>query len=382
MNAPLLHPLPPLLFDLDELLAPIPGADPAGPSMRYDRTMAEMRRAREADDPSLPMGEWERPLKKADWPAVVLLGTRLLAERSKDLQVAAWVTEAWIHLHDLDGLQAGIALLIGLIERHWDGMHPRIEAGDTDARVAPLVWLNESLPLTVYLQVGVTQWPDRRPPRISLEDWDRSLRRDDDPPASPPGSDASSLPTRDELLHGGRGPSTAQLKARRQQVLMLAGEWARLDSMVNQHLGADAPSLGKMAETLAQIERVLNQLIAARPAPPEPAAAAPAEGGPTDPSAGSPDMSETAADPVTLHADPVALASGGSIRSRDEAYRLLTMVADYLQRTEPHSPTPYLIRRAIGWGELPLPQLMQLLLREEGDLNRLFTVLGLTQATD
>jgi hypothetical protein len=41
-----------------------------------------------------------------------------------------------------------------------------------------------------------------------------------------------------------------------------------------------------------------------------------------------------------------------------------------------------LIRRAVSWGRMPLPELMQEVLREEGDLNRLFTVLGLPQQKD
>lgn len=67
----------------------------------------------------------------------------------------------------------------------------------------------------------------------------------------------------------------------------------------------------------------------------------------------------------------------GSIHSRVDAYRQLESIANFLQSIEPHSPTPYLVRRAVSWGRMPLPELMQEVLREEGDLNRLFTVLGL-----
>ena len=69
----------------------------------------------------------------------------------------------------------------------------------------------------------------------------------------------------------------------------------------------------------------------------------------------------------------------GPIRSRADAYRQLEGIANFLQSIEPHSPTPYLVRRAVSWGRMPLPELMQEVLREEGDLNRLFTVLGLPQ---
>jgi len=70
----------------------------------------------------------------------------------------------------------------------------------------------------------------------------------------------------------------------------------------------------------------------------------------------------------------------GPIRSRADAYKQLEIIANFLQSIEPHSPTPYLVRRAVSWGRMPLPELMQEVLREEGDLNRLFTVLGLKAA--
>ena len=37
-----------------------------GPSVRYDPAYLALRQSREEDDPSLPMREWERPLKRAD----------------------------------------------------------------------------------------------------------------------------------------------------------------------------------------------------------------------------------------------------------------------------------------------------------------------------
>ena len=67
----------------------------------------------------------------------------------------------------------------------------------------------------------------------------------------------------------------------------------------------------------------------------------------------------------------------GLIRSREEAYRRLAEAADYLLRTEPHSPTPYLVMRAVAWGNLPLTGLLQELVQNEGDLQQLYKLLGM-----
>jgi len=70
----------------------------------------------------------------------------------------------------------------------------------------------------------------------------------------------------------------------------------------------------------------------------------------------------------------------GAIRSREEAYRRLSDAADYLLRTEPHSPTPYLVMRAVAWGRMPLNELLQELVNSEGDLKQLYTLLGMRPA--
>ena len=77
-----------------------------------------------------------------------------------------------------------------------------------------------------------------------------------------------------------------------------------------------------------------------------------------------------------------AILNPGPITNREEAYRLLESVAAYLQKTEPHSPTPYLIKRAVAWGRMSLADLMQEVVREEGDITRFFSLLGIKEARE
>ena len=375
---------PSSLFNIvDGLLAPMPGDNPAGPSARYDPVFAEIRVAREADDPSLPQGEWERPLKKADWPLVTKLCIQTLSERSKDLQIAAWLTEAWIHLYQVDGLRAGIRLVKGLLEAHWDGVHPRqSEDGDYEARVATLAWLNETLPLTLRLNVGLLPWPDRKPAFISLEDWNKAplvtqpKQEGDDEP------NPAATPSRDELMLVGAASAAPQLLQLRQALARAAAEWKALDALIDSRLGNESPSLSRVPDALALIDRAITSLLSKREERPSPLArpalknavdAEPAE-----------DVDTVAAETVSaevkeaFETNDLRLTTV-SIRSRADAYRQLEGIANFLQSIEPHSPTPYLVRRAVSWGRMPLPELMQEVLREEGDLNRLFKVLGLKQ---
>ena len=56
-------------LDMERLLIPIPGDNPAGEFLRYEETYDRIKGARE-EETDLPQGVWERPLKKADWSVV------------------------------------------------------------------------------------------------------------------------------------------------------------------------------------------------------------------------------------------------------------------------------------------------------------------------
>ena len=66
-----------------------------------------------------------------------------------------------------------------------------------------------------------------------------------------------------------------------------------------------------------------------------------------------------------------------SIRNRTEAYQMLSAAADYLLIHEPHSPTPYLVKRAVAWGHMTLMELLNELVNDNQDLKQIYTLLGL-----
>jgi type VI secretion system protein ImpA len=65
----------------------------------------------------------------------------------------------------------------------------------------------------------------------------------------------------------------------------------------------------------------------------------------------------------------------GRIRSRAEAYSLLEEIAAFLHQTDPHSPTPYLISRAVSWGDMHFDELLPELVRDNGELSDIIKLL-------
>ena len=88
----------------DDLLNPIPGDSPSGTNLRYAPVYDKIKEARRQDDDA-PQGEWQRERKVADYKQVIKLAGETLATQTKDLQLAAWLTEAFLHQEGFGGLQ-------------------------------------------------------------------------------------------------------------------------------------------------------------------------------------------------------------------------------------------------------------------------------------
>src|SRR5260370_1539349 len=138
------------------LLNPIPGENPSGQSLRYDPVYDKIREARRAEE-ELQLSEeaskrdvWARAVKKADFIQVIKLATEALSKRSKDLQIAAWLTEAVLVQERIPGLIVGLDLMRGLIENYWDTLYPEIEEDDLQMRAAPVEWVGSLLENQVH----------------------------------------------------------------------------------------------------------------------------------------------------------------------------------------------------------------------------------------
>src|SRR5947208_14602814 len=94
----------------NDLLDPFPAGQPAGADLRWTLEWDRLKEARRTDDDLQP-GKWaKREHKSADWRAVRELATEMLRERSKDLQLAMWLTEANLKLHGFAGLRDGFRI--------------------------------------------------------------------------------------------------------------------------------------------------------------------------------------------------------------------------------------------------------------------------------
>lgn len=364
MTEMMLAPPPPV--DLEPLLVPIEGDNPAGEWLRYDPLFDEIRKLREEDDPSLPQGVWERPLKRADWSAVAEKCSDALAHRSKDLQLAAWTAEAWLHLHQFPGLQYGLRLIAALCREYWEHLHPRADGEDLEPRVAPIVWLVEKLVLPLK-RVPITHpagedevpygWIDSE-----LALYQANLAKTKGAAPAPKKDDRAVVTHPKFLVSVSLTPAPwyAQLSGEVTGVLSALDE---LEEVLTQLAGeSKAPSLTPLRTPVQQIHSFVSRVLTER-----------VQSGELPQWV----LSE-AADPFDGETDEaLKVPFSGPIASRAEAFQRLREASEYLMRTEPHSPVPYLVRRAISWEHLSLAELLEELLAKNADLASIYALLGI-----
>lgn len=345
---------------LETLLTPISAANPTGESLRYEGAYDRILEARREDDPTLSQGVWKAAMKKADWQEVEHLCISDLQTRTKDLQIAAWLMEAWMHLHRFAGAANGLELLKELLDRYWDDLHPRIEGDDLEYRIAPITWINEKLSVQLKL-LPITAPPNDEAPSYCWSDWENACRMEtSDSKARASGSRLTLAEFQKSVML----TPTEFLTETAAEVEQAMEACTAIESTLDRHCGKAGPSLRQLWNVLESARSLIMNWLSQRPA-----AGEPEEIG----------YFPTAID-QPLAEDHGMWTQSNSIRSRDDAYQRLAEAAEYLARTEPHSPTPYLIRRAIAWGSLNLPELLHELVRSENELGEIFRLLQVSDS--
>lgn len=115
---------------------PIAGEKPGGENVRLEEPFEAIEREIAKLD-SLTDDDWVR------WEDIIAIGEEMLANTSKDLLVACYVTRAQCETDLLGGLEAGLTLGLKIVEHFWDVCFPPKKR--MRGRAAAFDWLIERL---------------------------------------------------------------------------------------------------------------------------------------------------------------------------------------------------------------------------------------------
>lgn len=363
-------------IDIAALIAPISGDLPTGPDMRgdasptsnYQRIKSERAMARSAERQSVHDGD----TTKADehWRNIVALAPEILQYDSKDLEVSCWYAEAMLRRKGFSGLRDVFAVIEGLINQHWDTLHPMPDEDGMETRIACLAGLNgegaEGALLSPLRKVEITQGDSP----FSLWQYKQAL----------------------ETLKG------ADEETKQRKIASLGFSMEDVESAVtdsSETFFVDIrDDLTTCIETYRRIGQTLDELCGLHEAPPtrlivevlEECLGAvnhiavhkfPTENLEEDEAPAESDA------PDNDNKKSVATnQNNGPIQSREAAFKKLLEIADFFKKTEPHSPVSYMLQRAVKWGNMPLEELIGELISDESSRERYSELTGVKTSED
>jgi type VI secretion system protein ImpA len=370
----------PAVIDFDSLLIPISEENPSGENLQYSGIYDEIRESRRADD-DISQGEWQYELKVADFRKVVDLAIPALISQTKDLQICVWLVESLSRQNGFVGLRDGLRLAHQLQSNFWETIYPEIDEGDMEGRANALEWLDKQCsmvaretPITAGEGVNFIGFEDSKIFDLpeNMEDLDSDKRQKL--------QDLQQQAEAENRITGDRWRK-AKNQTRRQfyEELNLTleecwTEYEQLDRTIEENFDRNQmPSLLQLKKSLDAIRDLVKKLLQEK-----------RQAEPTDEELAA--GVETTEEIVSENGETITVSGvagiAGPIKSRQDALKRLSDVAEFFRKTEPHSPVSHLVSRSVKWGNMSLENLLQELIKDEGVLGQIRETLGFNTASD
>ncbi|WP_418316674.1 type VI secretion system protein TssA [Piscinibacter sakaiensis] len=310
-----------MAIDIDALLAPISDDIPAGENLEYSEVAELERQAAgtpgKLDPETREMVGGEEP----DWRKVRDLGISIFAQ-TKDLRVAVILTRALLSLEGLPGLGQGLQLIGRMCEQFWDTVHPGLDPDDSDPieRLNALANLDDAEAMIKTLR-ATRIVESREAGAYTVRDLDLALGRI----SAEEGKEAPTIALMAIAWQTGDPEANAARRAAVENALTACNELITLFRDKTN----DSPNIDTMRDYLKRVKTFYDEVADDGSGESEEEGEALAEGGGAVAGTGG------------------GIKAGGAIGSRADAIKVLEQVAVYVRKSEPSSPAPMFIDRAV-----------------------------------
>ncbi|MEN6475677.1 MAG: type VI secretion system protein TssA [Syntrophaceae bacterium] len=259
-----------LPVEMEAVLAPIKGDNPAGEDLRYTPVYEQIREARKEDD-LLSQGDWQREVKRADWNTVIQVAAEALAEKSKDLQIAVWLSEALIKKHGFSGLAAGLEIITAFLDQYWENLYPIAEDGDLEYRIGPLEFLNDKI-APMIREIPVTeersgalfswyQWQESRQVGYEKDTHNQWGDVDEGKQRAREDKIAEGKPTSEDFDAAAAQTAKAFCQAQAEALDACLETFTRLDTLADEKFGREAPRLSDIKQAIEDAQRLVGLML-------------------------------------------------------------------------------------------------------------------------
>lgn len=379
----------------EHLLAPISDDSPSGIYLKDDRSryrgyrnafneaQSSFRQLVETPD---ALDDLEAVSKNAtNWETLASECSDCLLSVSKDVEILSWFTVSQLFLNDpLNRLASALELFEQMLEQHWDTLNPMLPEGKrkgaseseqaqevVDHRIKPLLQLVGDTP-----ESGLLYMPLQMQSLVADIDYGTFFR------AEKAGALGDLKSTASSAFAGEKSEITERIQA----LGVAAHALEKIELSLTEKCAATGAQTVSFRYVKDVVQRLINALrylvgdqYAQWPLDPEAEVAAQVETvqtvTPVADESATPEQGQATASAAMSEATSAALSmpafnSQSTIANREQALAQLQTIAEYFLATEPHSPIYMLLKRAVRWGGLSLPELLQELVGENASVHQ------------
>lgn len=300
------------------------------------------------------------------WRTILELAPQAL-EQSKDLEIAAWYTEALLREQGFGGLAEGFQLIQTLVEEFGSALYPQDEEEGIEATLAPLAGLNgigsstgtlispiNCILITNCSGQNYATWQYTQSVNLARAP-NEEVRRD---------RIKNGVPVLDQLVAAAKNTGASFYQQLLADLNASVEAYRSLIRLLEEKFEEDAPPSNQIRQALEgcrqAIQTIAKDLLENKKSALD------------IPLASHSDAAEEEFSSETAQSSQENLSNSfsgfslqGQFSTRQEALNLLKQLADFFKQTEPHSPIGYTLERALRWSQMGLPDLFAELVEDE-----------------
>jgi type VI secretion system protein ImpA len=354
------------VIDIELLLQPIAGDNPAGIDPRGESTGGDMtasyRSLRDAVNEARRLEKLAlngEPAGEPDWSGCMSAAINVLAGESKDLPVAAMLVDCLARVYGFAGLRDGLRFLAGLVDQYFENAWPLPEGEDQDTRFRSIANLNgEGGNGTLLRPIRSLPLTDPAGPGYSLSSYQQVQLLAQSTDETQKQSRIDSGYVTDDQFRSAAARSAAGFYE------TLSGEleacrvaMAEVNDVFSRRLGYSAPPTGDVSAAIDECIEVVKTY------------------GPVTADAATDVSTEGASEPVPGG----AARSTGGVRNREQILNEIWRLTEELDRLEPQSLIVPKLQMCVKLARMNRTELLNMLIRDSGTLENVFRFIGMEE---
>lgn len=295
---------------------------------------------------------------KKEWSLVFKICVETLLSETKDIELVSILIESLLRLKGFLGLAEGFELATHLIEQYGDALHPLSGHGELQDKFSSFAQLNgwdkegtlispiALLPLTAETKQGAfSLWQYQQ--AIEFSQKNNSISVDE-------------YPNLDKIILAVQETSLNFFDEIMKSISSAINYFLNLSNCLETLCGEASPPMYRIKTQLEACLSCVSSLSHYGKKSVK-------------------DDKTQSANPINLNEIRVSDQKAVVFDSRITALRAIEEASLFFRKTEPHSPIPYLLEKALLWGKMTFPDLLSELVHDEVTRRQIYQLTGIKE---